>query len=150
MPCALCSFQDNELALKLNEFITHYIGVMDETSICNQVSDILRSSMQGRRMQDADSVGDEDAEQLGMDPESIRVHITTHMLHPRVKLAVTLRKLLDFIRYLEDNLTLRDEETGVVSVDKTNTELYIKATSQVFPRPAALTPRRPRTMRSNQ
>lgn len=133
--CALCSFADNDLALKLNEFVVHYIGIMDIDSICTQVSDMLRANVQQGRANEMDADGqvetdEHDLAALGIDPESVRVHINEHLLHPRVRIAVTLRKLWDFVRFLEDNLTIRDAETGLVSVDKTNTELYLKTMQQ--------------------
>jgi hypothetical protein len=58
-------------------------------------------------------------------------HIARHMLHPKVRLAVTLRQLLDFLSLLQTSLVI-NEDGGACAVDKGNAELYLKVIAQVL------------------
>ena len=132
--CPLCNFQDNDLAHRLNEFIVHYVGTMDMESISAQVAEMMNSHGASGLANDAPLAGEAaegGAMQMPMTAAQVREHIEEHMLHPRVKLAVCLRKLLDFLKFLEENLKITDAETGLTTVDKQNVELYLKVLTQV-------------------
>ena len=79
--CWLCTFQGEPLGKKLNEFIVKHIGLMDMHCISQQVSDFLLLNEQQAQCGTKDFVF---------------IHISIHMLHPKVRTAVMLRQLLDF------------------------------------------------------
>ena len=57
-------------------------------------------------------------------------HIVSHILHPRVRLAVMLRQLLELTNLLQNSIVVND---GVnTTVDKSNAELYLKVINQVM------------------
>jgi len=113
--CWLCAFQGEALGGRLAAFIVKHVGLMDIACIAQQVSDFLM-------LQVPDAVG--------ADPATIQEHINRHMLHPRVRIAVTLRQLLDFLAILQTTLVIQD--SGVCTVDKSNAELYLKVIEKVL------------------
>jgi hypothetical protein len=113
--CWLCSFQSEPLGVKLNAFIVKHIGVMSIETISTQVSDYLLLN--------------EPASQ-GANPPDVQEHIQRHVLHPRVRIAVLLREVLDFASLLQPSLVL--SEGGSVIVDKPNAELYLKCINQIM------------------
>ena len=100
---------------KLNEFIIKHIGLMDLHCIAQQVSDFLL-------------INEKDA--LNASKDDVYMHISVHMLHPRVRTAVMLRQLLDFAGLLQTSLVVN--EGGVCSFDKANAELYLKVINQIM------------------
>ena len=82
---------------------------MDLQCIAQQVSDYLLVQLPNAE---------------GADKETIYEHIARHMLHPRVRIAVTLRQLLDFLSLLQTTLVINDG--GACTVDKSNADLYLK------------------------
>lgn len=114
--CWLCTYQGEPLGKKLNHFIVKHIGVMDITCISVQVSDYLHLN-QVNNLEGATS-------------EVIHEHIAKHMLHPRVRIAVLLRQLLEFSTILQSSLIVQDE--GMCTVEKSNTELYLKVIGQIM------------------
>jgi hypothetical protein len=113
--CWLCAFQGEPLGGKLSAFIIKHVGIMDLQCIAQQVSDFLLLN--------------EPAAQ-GADKDTVHEHIMRHMLHPKVRLAVTLRQLLDFLSLLQTSLVVNDG--GACTVDKSNAELYLKVIAQVL------------------
>jgi len=113
--CWLCAFQGEPLGTKLNNFIIKYIGIMDMQCIAQQVSDFLLVSEPSAQ---------------GAEKDTVHEHISRHMLHPRVRIAVMLRQLLDFSVLLQSSLVVND--SGVCTVDKSNVELYIKVIGQIM------------------
>jgi hypothetical protein len=113
--CWLCTFQGEPLGKKLNEFIIKHIGLMDLHCIAQQVSDFLL-------LNEADAVN--------ASKEHVYLHISVHMLHPRVRTGVMLRQLLDFSGLLQTSLVVN--EGGVCSFDKANAELYLKVINQIM------------------
>ena len=113
--CWLCTFQGEPLGKKLNEFIVKHIGLMDMHCISQQVSDFLL-------------LNEPKAESAAK--EHVYVHISIHMLHPRVRTAVMLRQLLDFSGLLQTSLVVN--EGGLCSFDKANAELYLKVINQIM------------------
>ena len=113
--CWLCAFQGEALGARLTAFIVKHVGLMDLACIAQQVSDFLM-------LQVPDAVG--------ADPGTIQEHINRHMLHPRVRIAVTLRQLLDFLAILQTTLVIQD--AGTCTVDKSNAELYLKVIEKVL------------------
>jgi len=88
---------------------------MDMQCIAQQVSDFLLVSEPSAR---------------GAEKDTVHEHISRHMLHPRVRVAVMLRQLLDFSVLLQSSLVVND--AGVCTVDKSNVELYLKVIGQIM------------------
>ncbi len=89
---------------------------MDMACIAQQVSDFLAI---------------QEPNGSGIDQATVYEHIARHMLHPKVRLAVTLRQLLDFLSLLQTSLVVNDDG-GACAVDKGNAELYLKVIAQVL------------------
>jgi hypothetical protein len=113
--CWLCTYQGEKLGIKLNAFIVKHIGVMSIETISAQVSDFLL-------------IKEPEAE--GAEPAQVQEHVQRHVLHPRVRIAVLLRQLLDFASLLQTSLVIT--EGGSVIVDKPNAELYLKCINQIM------------------
>ena len=113
--CWLCTFQGEPLGKKLNEFIVKHIGLMDMHCISQQVSDFLLLN--------------EQQAQYGT-KEFVYIHISIHMLHPKVRTAVMLRQLLDFSGLLQTSLVVTED--GICTFDKANAELYLKVINQIM------------------
>ncbi len=104
------------MGARLSVFIIRHVGIMDMACIAQQVSDYLV-------LQEPDG--------NGIDQPTVYEHIARHMLHPKVRLAVTLRQLLDFLSLLQTSLVVNDDG-GACAVDKGNAELYLKVIAQVL------------------
>ena len=113
--CWLCTYQGEPLSARLNEFVIQNIGFMDLACIAQQLSDGLLLQCPGA---------------AHADPETMRLHITEHMLHPRVRIAVLLRQLLELSSLLQHNIVVH--ANGVTTVDKSNAELYLKVIGQIM------------------
>ena len=113
--CWLCTMQGDLLGQRMQAFIVKNIGYMDMHCIAQQVSDFVL-------LQHPNAAG-------AAEPH-VYQHILTHILHPRVRLAVMLRQLLDLTNLLQSSIMVSD---GVnTSVDKSNAELYLKVIGQVM------------------
>ncbi len=108
--------QGEALGARLSAFIIRHVGIMDLACIAQQVSDFLLL---------------QEPSAQGADKDTVLEHIARHMLHPKVRLAVTLRQLLDFLSLLQTNLIVSDGG-GACAVDKANAELYLKVIAQVL------------------
>jgi hypothetical protein len=108
--------QGEPLGGRLSVFIIKHVGIMDMTCIAQQVSDYLTI---------------QEPTASGIDQPTVYEHIARHMLHPKVRLAVTLRQLLDFLSLLQTSLVI-NEDGGACAVDKGNAELYLKVIAQVL------------------
>ena len=107
--------QGEPLGARLSAFIVKNVGVMNTLSIAQQVSDYLLLQVP-------------DAEGAGRD--IVHEHIARHMLHPRVRLAMTLRQLLDFLALLQTTLVVNDG--GACTVDRSSADLMLRVISQVI------------------
>jgi len=54
------------------------------------------------------------------------------MLHPKVRIAVLLRDLLEFLIILRRNLIVTDVHNDISIVDKGNVDLYLKVISHII------------------
>jgi hypothetical protein len=88
---------------------------MDMHCIAQQVSDFLLLN---------------EKEAVNASKEHVYVHISVHMLHPRVRTGVMLRQLLDFSGLLQTSLVVN--EGGICTFDKANAELYLKVINQIM------------------
>ena len=111
----MCTFHGELIGRQLNEFIVKNIGYMDTHCISQQVSDLLL-------LQDPAAVA------AGKD--DVYAHINWHMLHPRVRMAVMLRQMLEFAGLLQGSMVVRDGDN--CTVDRGNAELYLKVIAQVM------------------
>ena len=129
--CWLCTYQGEPLGARLSLFIIRHIGIMDMACIAQQVSDFLLT---------------QNPQAVAADRDTVHAHIARHMLHPRVRIAVLLRQLLDFSCILQGNMVINDN--GVATIEKValtglgmwtkadasaqgNAELYLKVIAQI-------------------
>ena len=122
--CWLCTYQGGKLWRKLNAFIIQNIGYMEMACISQLLSDYIL-------IKEPDAVG--------ATPNDVFAHVQSHMLHPRVRMAVMLRQLLEFAGLLQNSMVVRDGD--LCTVDKGNADLYLKVITQV-PSPPPLDARR--------
>jgi hypothetical protein len=115
--CWLCTFAPHPTAIEMHNFIIANISCMDVKYIANQVRDTIMERF---------------THSSGARRRDVRRHITQHMISPQVKIASTIRSLIEVADTLKGGLTHRDPETNEVLVDIKNTELYLKVTSQVI------------------
>ncbi len=119
--CWLCTYQGEPVGKKLNHFIIKHIGVIDTDCIAQQVSDYLTLNQSIQNGQTAPT---------GISKEIVYEHIAKHMLHPRVRIAVVLRQLLEFSNFLQSTLIVQDG--GMCTVEKSHSELYLKVIGQIM------------------
>jgi hypothetical protein len=112
--CWLCTYQGEPVGARLGAFIIRHIGIMDMQCIAQQVSDYLLTN---------------EPTAQGADKPTVYDHIARHMLHPRVRMAVLLRQLLEFSSLLQTSIVVND--AGSCTVDKGNAELYLKVIAQI-------------------
>ena len=114
MACWVCQCHGEEVATRMEGFIVKNCGAMDLHCIAQQVSDFIL-------LQHLDAIG-------ASEPE-VYSHILTHVLHPRVRLSVILRELLNLSTMLQTSIMVNDGAN--VTVDKTNAELYLKVVNNI-------------------
>jgi hypothetical protein len=90
--CWLCSYQGEALGKKLNDFIVTNIGFIDLSCISQLVSDFLLLKHPNAE---------------GADKTHVFAHINAHMLHPKVRMAVMLRQLLELAGLLQNSIVGR-------------------------------------------
>jgi len=113
--CWLCSYQGSLMGRQLNDFIVKNIGFMEMNCISLQVSDFLL-------------LKEPNAEKAAK--EDVFTHIHGHMLHPKVRMAVMLRQLLELAGLLQNSIVVRDGD--LCTIDKSNAELYLKIIGQIM------------------
>eukprot|EP00961_Rhodomonas_salina_P293154 3933519-Rhodomonas_salina.1 len=124
--CWMCMYQNDDEAKRLMEFIVKSIGYIDTFNISSQVSGFIFS-----RYQDATDNSSVKIGLLGATPQDVEKHIKKHILHPKVRIAIMLKELLEFQDHLHKNLIVEDVATGITAVDKGNVDLYLKVISQI-------------------
>jgi hypothetical protein len=70
------------------------------------------------------------AEGIGLD--EVREHITSHTLHPGVRVACIMRSLLKLATKLEGTNMVYDPETGENVIDPKSLSAYLKVISEVM------------------
>jgi len=115
-PCWLCTYCLNDLALRITIFIDEKIADIDLPQLCEQVHEVINSSSPNA---------------VGAGIDNIRRHITMHMITPNVKISSTIRAMSAISDAIRQNIFKRDEEAGIVVMDKTSAELYLKFTAQI-------------------
>ena len=113
--CWICSYQGNLLGKQLNDFIVKNIGYMEINCIAQQVSDYILLR---------------EPNALNAAKDDVYSHIHAHMLHPKVRMAVMLRQLLEFAGLLQNSIVVR--EGDLCTIDKSNAELYLKVIGQIM------------------
>jgi hypothetical protein len=144
--CWMCLYQTDEEAKRLMEFIVRSVGYIDTFNIAAQVSAFIHTRYKDVRDANGDVV-----ELRGADPVDVAKHIKKHILHPKVRISVIIKELLEFQDHLHRNLVVEDVTTGLSAVDKGpspffhccvayglltplcagNVELYLKVISQI-------------------
>ena len=122
-PCWMCVYNTNEVAQSVSTLIVEHVHSMNVDTISEQVSTIIETEIRSK-------YGDDVALE-GCSPGDIRRHITEHMLHANVTLAVTLRRLLELSDQLRSQVHTVDEETGQTVVDAAHMRNYLAVTSQI-------------------
>jgi hypothetical protein len=115
-PCWLCNFCTNDLAKKLTVFINEQITEMDLELLCTQIEGVLLEQFNNAE---------------GASVKDIHRHITLHMVSPNVKICNTIRAMSAVSDAIRLNIFKRDEENGMVVMDKASAELYLKFTAQI-------------------
>lgn len=113
--CWICSYHGNLLGKQLNDFIVKNIGYMEINCISEQVSNFIHLK---------------ECEPVNASKDDVYTHIHTHMLHPKVRMAVMLRQLLEFAGLLQNSIVVRDGD--LCTIDKSNAELYLKVIGQIM------------------
>lgn len=122
-PCWLCKYASNEVALKATFLIVENVHAMDIDVMAQQISEIIALEARARF---GDNVPLE-----GHDVESVRQHITQHMLHAPVALACTLRNLTGLAEQLRQQVYTVDEETGLRVLDAAQVKNYLAMVNQI-------------------
>ena len=126
MRCWMCVYQSDDEAKRLMEFIVRSVGYIDVFNVSAQVSAFIHTRYQGATDAQGNVVTLE-----GAAPADVERHICKHILHPRVRIAVIIKDLLEFLDHLHKNLIVEDVSTGLTAVDKGNVDLYLKVISQI-------------------
>jgi hypothetical protein len=124
--CWMCLYQTDEEAKRLMEFIVRSVGYIDTFNIATQVSAFIHT-----RYKDVRDASGNVVELHGADPVHVAKHIKKHILHPKVRISVIIKELLEFQDHLHKNLVVEDVATGLSAVDKGNVELYLKVIAQI-------------------
>ena len=113
--CWLCEYQGNRTTNEVLKFIMDNIPHMTLDSLISQSKYIL------------------DRVDIGSDCSciQIRMHITTHMLHPRIKLALQLQEMIKMQKEVAKCCVVDDMETGGKTINPQAMKVYLTMCSQV-------------------
>ena len=114
--CWLCTFCTHSLAVKISSFISNNAHRMSNQHIAEQVKDSILSEYPSAR---------------GARKRDIVRHISFHMLEPHVRLSSVLRSLLSLAESVRLSISCRDPETGDITMDTKQAELYLKIVNQI-------------------
>jgi len=115
--CWLCNFCTHPLAAAVTCFVSDSVGSMGVPHIAAQVrTEIIKKFPYA----------------VGASVDAITIHIESHMLLPSVRMASMIRSLTTVAETIQEGIRRHDEETDEVVVDRQNTELYLKVTSQIM------------------
>jgi len=115
--CWLCEYSDDPVARSLTQFMAEQAVTMGPELMADRVHEALIESCPM-------------AEGIGLD--EVREHISSHMLHPGVRVACIMRSLLKLSDKLEGITTSYDPETGQTVVEGKNVAVYLKVVSEVM------------------
>lgn len=121
--CWLCIYSTDEIAHNINSLIHDNIHCMHIDVIAKQASLVLAQQI-------VKQYGSEGS-LTGTDEASIKMHITDHMLHANVALAVTLKDLLQLSKDISCSLFTTDEDSGHRSLDTTQFKNYTMVINQI-------------------
>jgi len=124
--CWLCAYQNDDETKRLMEFVVKAVGYIDTKNIATQVSMFIHE-----RFGEAVDAHGNQTEIRGAEPSHVEIHITRHVLHPKIRISLIIQDLLNFQEHLHRNLVLEDVSTGLTAVDKGNVELYLKVIAQI-------------------
>lgn len=117
MHCWLCEFSDDPIARSLSQFMGDQAVTMGPELMAERVHEMLVESCPM-------------AEGIGLD--EVREHITSHTLHPGVRVACIMRTLLNLASKLEGIILTCDPETGETVVDGKSLSDYRKIISEIM------------------
>ena len=116
MHCWLCRFNNNHLAVAMNQFAQEHIGSMELDTLALEIH--MELSNQG--------------EQTGTDAGTVREHITSHTLNPTVRLGVALRSLLELSDKVRGDLDKKDANGQSMGLDPKMIDAYIRLQNQIL------------------
>ena len=113
--CWLCEYQGNRTTDEVLKFILDNIPHMTLDSLISQSKYLL------------------DRVDIGSDCSSmqIRMHITVHMLQPRIKLALQLQEMIKMQKEVAKCCVVDDMETGGKTINPQAMKVYLTMCSQV-------------------
>jgi hypothetical protein len=114
--CWMCRYSCSTLCTKISMFINEKIIDMEVGTICEQIREMVLETHPAAE---------------GIELEQIRLHILQHMITPNIKIAGTIRSMSSISESIRQNIFKYDEEAGMVVMDKTSAELYLKFTAQL-------------------
>lgn len=115
LSCFLCTFNNHDDAIDMNQFVHENIGLMCTDVLANEVHSQLRK----RQGENAPSY------------DTIRRHITMHTLNPTVRMGIMLRGLLDLEDKMKGDLYKLDANGQNLGLDPKMIEAYIRLQNQI-------------------
>jgi hypothetical protein len=100
----------------MTHFIQDHVGTMD--------LDILAAEVHNELVGQVNTAG--------VDVRTVKEHITTHTLHPTVRLGVTLRHLLDLSDQVRGDLRKVDANGQSMGLDPKMIDAYIRLQGQIL------------------
>jgi hypothetical protein len=97
---------------------------MDLDVIVSQAHEIIDTDVKNKYGSDTYITGHTD--------QDIKKHVTEHMLHANVRLALTLRHLMQLNQQLQQHMHSTDEETGHTILDANSMKHYLATTNQII------------------
>lgn len=122
--CWLCVYATDNAAGTVNALICEHIHCMALDTITKQCSQVIEQEIFRRNPCNGSDV-------TGFTPADVKRHITDHMLHPNVKLALTLRDLLRVNEQLRVGVFAKDDESDTTIVDQCTLKNYLAVTAQI-------------------
>jgi hypothetical protein len=113
--CWLCEFQGNRVTNEIIRFIMDGIPHMSLEALVTQSKFLL----------------DNVCAESNTTPAQIRRHITDHMLHPRIKLALQLQEMSKMQKDVKKCCVVNDVESGEHTVNPQAMRVYLTLCSQV-------------------
>lgn len=113
--CCLCEYQGNTSTNEVIRFIMEGIPHIALDSLVTQSKYMLDTLVPGNNN----------------NTEQVRLHITEHMLHPRVKLALQLHEMTRMQKDLSKCCVVYDVESGEKNVNQQAMRVYLTLSSQI-------------------
>jgi hypothetical protein len=121
----MCVFATDPVATAVSSLVIDHMHAMSTDVIAGQASDLIDKELSKRNIV---------AGTINKDMYStaqIKRHISEHMLHPNVTLAVQLRHLLELSEKMRSQIYCNDEETNETVLDTQQLKNYLALTNQI-------------------